>query len=160
MKPPLKKSVLIVVLAVVVTMPLGCGVRVEVPEHSSITELKNKTLAYLDEMETAFAEGKVGLAQVRGLSVHINWLKNHMKTLDVGTPEQHQALDEILWKLGRESEGMRGHPPDLEPGGKDVSAPPAPFEGKSVRELIPQIRKIVESIPDSDRRPEVPSPGE
>ena len=132
----------------------GCSIDVKPPAPSSITELKRGTLNRIDEFDKAIAEDKVHADQVKQLAASINWLRGHLKSTGVGTPEQLEALDQTLYHLARNSGSPGGPPADWVPS-KDAKAQPKPIiESGPIKELLPQIRRIVESIPDSDARPE------
>ena len=131
-------------------LSLGCGVRVEPPKPTSVRQHKNQTLAFFDEVEKTLREtGGITQVQHRRLGTHLVYLRGHLEAAGVGTDEQRRALDEALYELGKKS---MGPPPDWRPG---EETPPEERIIKSgpLKELIPQIRKLVESLPDSDLLP-------
>jgi len=131
----------------------GCRVDVEQPEPASINELRQDTLGFLDALDAAVAEGSVPVDKVRALGTRLTFLRGHMRTVGVGTEEQLRALDEILIALGQQANAMRP-PADWRPPKDDETPPPPLIEPGPLRDLLPQIRRVVESIPDSDARPE------
>jgi|GEM_PF-1897972 len=146
-------------LPVLVTALFGCGIHVVVPPVSSVKEIKHRTLARIDKIEKAIAEKKLGGEDIKQLAVSINYLKGHMKSVQVGTDEQQRALEEILYRLAQTA-GRAMRPPQHWRPGEGTPPPPPIIEAGPISELLPQIRKIVESVPDSDLRPNLKPPGQ
>jgi hypothetical protein len=137
----------------------GCRVNVTPPKPASVREIKVRTIARIDRFEKAMAEGRLHAEDVKLLAVSINWLRGHMRSTEVGTEEQLRALDEILYQLARAGGAGMTAPPDWRPSDVDNAPVPEPIIVPGpLKDLLPQIRKIVESVPDSDLRPDFPAP--
>ena len=133
----------------------GCGIDVTPPPVSSVKELKHRTLARIDRLEKALAEKKASAGQIKDLAVSVNYLRGHMRTVEVGTDQQQQAFEEILYRLAQIG-GAADRPPAHWRPTEDGTPPPQPIiEPGPLRELLPQIREVVESVPDSDLRPNI-----
>jgi len=141
----------VLMLAMLSTL-FGCAAGVEPPKPYSVRELKSGALLFLEKVEaTLERKGGITQTQTRRLAVHLNWLRRHMETTGVGTEEQRRALDDALRALSGRA-GFQGPPPDWKPGDETPDEPlvkPGPL-----KELLPQVREILESVPDSDKRPE------
>lgn len=132
----------------------GCRVSVEAPPASSVSEIRGRTLARIAEMEKSLAQGKATRGGTRELAVSVRYLRGHMTTVGVGTEEQLHALDEIVYRLAQlDRAAMAVPPPHWRPDEDDTPPPEPLIEPGPMRELLPQIRRVVESIPDSDLRP-------
>ena len=139
------------------TALLGCGADVVAPPVSSVKEIKHRTLARIDKIEKAIAEKKLGGEDIKQLAVSVNFLKGHMESVQVGTAQQQRALEEILYRLAQTA-GRAMRPPQHWRPDDGTTPPPPIIEPGPIRELLPQIRKIVESVPDSDLRPNLKPP--
>ena len=136
----------------------GCGTDATIPPVSSVKELKYRTLARIDRLEKDLAVKKVSVEQIKDLAVSVNYLRSHMRTVKVGTDRQQLAFDEILYHLAQIVRAVNRPPRHWRPT-EDGTPPPAPIiEPGPIRELLPQIRSIVESVPDSDLRPNINPP--
>jgi len=137
--------------AAFVILLLGCTAGVEIPREGSVTEVKERTLDRIEKMEKAIAEGNdQGMAfgqDMRRLAGNINRLKGTIRIVKVGTEQDLEALAEAYWQVARLAGGGAERPAHLEAG-----KPPVVKAG-DIGELLPQVRKIVESVPDSNKRP-------
>ena len=136
----------------------GCGVKVDVPKASSVREIKSRTMLRIERFEKALAENRLHPQDLKNLGASLVWLRGHMRSTNVGTEEQFRALDEALYLLsGAGDAGSMGPPPDWRPGDDNAPPPPPIIEPGPLRDIIPQIKRIVETVPDSDLRPNYPA---
>ena len=130
----------------------GCSGDVKAPKPSSVSELKASTLASIDNLQKAIDENHVHPSDMQGLGSSLLWLRGHMESTKVGTEEQLRALQEALNALA-ELGGARMKPPeDWRPS--DGPPPPPVIQPGPLKDLLPQIRKIVTEVPDSNARPD------
>ena len=136
----------------------GCGVKVDAPKPSSVREIKSRTMLRIERFEKALAENRLNPQDIKDLGVSLNYLRGHMRSTNVGTEEQFRALDEALDLLSGTSQGGAMAPPDWRPGDDNAPPPPPPIiEPGPLREILPQIKRIVETVPNSDLRPNLPA---
>ncbi len=138
---------------------MGCGVKMDAPKPASVREIKSRTMLRIERFEKALNENRLHPQDIKNLGASLVWLRGHMRATNVGTEEQFKALDEALYLLsGTDQGGAMAPPADWRPGDDNAPPPPPPIiEPGPLREIIPQIKRIVETVPDSDLRPNIPS---
>ena len=154
----MRRIALFIVCAGIALALAGCRVSVTPPKPASVREIRNRTLERIDRFEKAMAGNRLHAEDVKLLAVSINWLRGHMRSTQVGTQEQLRAMDEILYELGSAGGAIMSAPPDWRPSEDLDNAPEPVIQPGPLKDLLPQIRRIVQSVPESDLRPDFKSP--
>jgi len=127
------------------------------PQAQSIAEIRRRTLARIAELENDAEDGTVDPVRVRTLAISLRYLAGHMKTTGVGTDAQRRALGKAHRDL-RAAWHFQVIPPiDWRPDAAKV--PPSPtVEAWMIGHLLGPIRKRVESVPNSEKKPDWGTP--
>ena len=129
---------------------LGCGVKVDPPKPTTISEIKLRLLKRIDALSgQAETKGDLPLGGVQQLSADLTTFIGHLRTTGVASEEQLYQLQEAQYAL---SQGRGVHPlppanwnPEEGEPLPEVRVPSGP-----IREILPRLRKLIEEIPDSD----------
>jgi len=130
---------------------VGCGVSVEVPSENSVNEVKAQALDRLEKTEKALAAGgtggRGGGLGLRTLCEEINYLRGTLRLTQVGTDEDVKRFEEFYYHLARKAGDRAEMPAHLEAGETPL------VKAGDLETLLPQIRRAIEALPDSDARP-------
>ena len=146
----MKRQLILGFMAVVFVV--GCGVSVELPPESTVNEVKGQALARLEKTEKALAAGRTGSRGgglgLKTLCEEINYLRGTLRLTKVGTAEDVKRFEEFYYHLARKAgDGGAEMPAHLEAGETPL------VEAGDLETLLPQIRRAIEALPDSDLRP-------
>ena len=137
---------------VAVVFVAGCGVSVELPPESTVNEVKAQALDRLEKIEEALAAGgtggRGGGLGLKTLCEEVNYLRGTLRLTKVGTAEDVKRFEEFYYHLARKAgDGGAEMPAHLEAGETPL------VEAGDLETLLPQIRRAIEALPDSDLRP-------
>ena len=145
----MKRQLIPVVLAVLLVA--GCGVDVTVPGESTVNEVKAQALNRLEKAEEALAAGRTGgrggAPGLKELCEEINYLRGTLRHTKVGTAEDVKRFEEFYYHLARKAGDRAEIPAHLQAGEAPL------VQAGDLEVLLPQIRRAIEALPDSDLRP-------